>query len=416
MSPTAPPRSPEARSASPRVVIIGGGIVGLATARALVRSGRPLAITLVEKEDALATHQTGRNSGVLHAGLYYRPGSRKARLCREGKAAMETYCTEHGIPWTRCGKLVVAVTPDEVPRLNALAERAVANGVEVEPLAPEAMREREPHVAGVAALWVAETGVVNYGVVARTLADELRASGVEIRTGARVVGGRETAAGVVVETTAGEVEGDVLINCAGLYADRVARLFGLSPEVLLVPFRGEYADLAPEAHDLVRGLIYPVPDPAFPFLGVHLTRTIDGHVHAGPSAALAFSREGYRFSALRPADLAESLSAASVRRLMRQHWRMGAAELGRSLSLTAFWRAARRLVPDLKREHVARGPSGVRAQAVRPDGTLADDFVIEATDRAVHVINAPSPAATASLAIGGEIASLALARLCAVHA
>ncbi|OZC03224.1 L-2-hydroxyglutarate oxidase [Rubricoccus marinus] len=393
-----------------RVVIIGGGIVGLATARALVASGRPLAITILEKESTVATHQTGRNSGVLHAGLYYRPGSRKARLCREGKAEMEAYCTERGIPWTRSGKLVVAVAPEELPRLEALRERAGQNGVEVERLAPEAMREREPHVSGVGALWVPETGVVDYGVVSRALAAELREAGVDIQTGVAVTGGHETASGVVVETEARPVDADVLVNCAGLFADRVARLFGVAPEVLLVPFRGEYADLAPQAHHLVRGLIYPVPDPAFPFLGVHLTRSVDGHVHAGPSAALAFAREGYTFGTLKVGELAESLGARGFRTLARQHWRMGLGELGRSVSLGAFWRAARRLVPELKREHVARGSSGVRAQAVRPDGSLADDFVIEQTRRAVHVINAPSPAATASLAIGREIAAEALAR------
>ncbi len=401
-----------ARGSQPRrVVIIGGGIVGLATARALVASGEPLAITILEKESAVATHQTGRNSGVIHAGLYYRPGSRKARLCREGKAEMEAFCSTKGIAWKRCGKLVVAVTPEEIPRLEALSVRAAENGVEAERIGPEQMREREPHVAGVGALWVPETGVVDYGVVSRALADDLREAGVEIQTGVAVTGGRETASGVVVETEASPVEADVLINCAGLYADRIARHFGVAPEALLVPFRGEYADLAPEAHGLVRGLIYPVPDPAFPFLGVHLTRSVDGHVHAGPSAALAFAREGYSLGTLDLRDLAESLGARGFRTFALQHWRMGLGELGRSVSLSAFWRAARRLVPDLKREHVTRGEAGVRAQAVRPDGSLADDFVVETTRRAVHVINAPSPAATASLAIGRKIAAEALARL-----
>lgn len=391
------------------VVIVGGGLVGLATARALSEAGAT--VTVLEKETALATHQSGRNSGVLHAGLYYRPGSRKARLCREGKREMEAFCDAQGIPWIRSGKLVVAVDEDEIPRLDALEERAGQNGVVVERVGPGGIREHEPHAAGVAALWVAETGVVDFADVARALEADLRKHGVAFRLGTTVTGGRETSTGISAETSDSPVEADVLVNCAGLYADRVARAFGLTPEVLLVPFRGEYALLAPEAATLVRGLIYPVPDPAFPFLGVHLTRTVHGDVEAGPSAALAFAREGYTLGTIRPSELAETLGSSGFRRLATRHWRMGLGELGRSVSLGAFWRAARRLVPSLPREAVRRGPSGVRAQAVRPDGSLADDFEIEATDRAVHVINAPSPAATASLAIGREIAALALERL-----
>ena len=393
------------------VAIVGGGIVGLAVARALLAARPELEITIVEKEGGVARHQSGRNSGVLHAGLYYRPGSRKARLCREGKREMEAFCTEHEVAWHRSGKLVVAVDEAELPRLAALHERAVANGVEVERIGPEGMREREPHVAGRAALWVAETGVVDYGTVAQILARGLRQRGVRFQTGTEVVGGRETRGGIVVETTAGALHADVLVNCAGLYADRVAQMFGLQPEVQLVPFRGEYAVLAPEAARRVRGLVYPVPDPAFPFLGVHLTRTIHDTVEAGPSAALAFAREGYRFRTLHPRELAEALGYPGFRRLAVQHWKMGLGELGRSVSLGAFWRATRRLMPDLPRDALRRGPTGVRAQAVRRDGSLADDFVIESTPRAVHVINAPSPAATASLAIGREIAGLAAERL-----
>ena len=396
-------------SPSSQVVIIGGGIVGLATARALTQAGA--SVIVLEKESALARHQTGRNSGVLHAGLYYRPGSSKARLCREGKREMEAFCDEHGIPWTRSGKLIVAVDESEVVRLGELERRAGANGVDVERVGPQGMREHEPHVAGVEALWVAETGVVDYSDVARALAADLRQRGVRFQVDARVIGGREETGHVVVETPGSTVEAEVLVNCAGLYADRVARAFGLSPEVQLVPFRGEYARVAPEAADLVRGLIYPVPDPAFPFLGVHLTRTVHGRVEAGPSAALAFAREGYTLGTIKPGELTEALGYRGFRRLALQHWKMGLGELGRSVSLGAFWRAARRLVPSLPRRAIQRGPSGVRAQAVLPDGSLADDFVIEATPRAVHVINAPSPAATASLAIGREIAGLALARL-----
>lgn len=393
------------------VALVGGGLVGLATALAVAEARPGARIVVIEKEPTLAAHQSGRNSGVLHSGLYYRPGSLKARLCTEGKAAMEAFCEREGVAWRRSGKLVVAVTPDEIPRLDALEARGAANGVATVRLTAEGLREREPHAAGLAALWVPATGVADFPGAARAMADRLRAGGAEIRAGARVTGGREAADGIVIETTAGAVEARVLVNCAGLWADRVARLFGVTPGVQLVPFRGEYAALRPEAAARVRGLIYPVPDPAFPFLGVHLTRHIDGSVGAGPSAALAFAREGYTMSIVRARELAEIAGYAGFRRLARRHWRMGAAELGRSLSRRAFWRAARRLMPDLRDDDLVPASSGVRAQAVRPDGSLDDDFVIEQTARAVHVINAPSPAATASLAIGREVAALALARL-----
>lgn len=393
------------------LVVVGGGVVGLATARAALAARPGLRVVVVEKEGAVARHQSARNSGVLHAGLYYRPGSRKAALCQAGKARMEAFCDAEGIPWTRSGKVVVAVTDAEVPRLDALAARAAANGVAVERLDADGLREREPHAAGVAALWVPSTGVTDFAAVAGRLAERLGEAGAEIRTGTAVTGGRETGTGVVVETDGGAVEARALVTCAGLWADRVARLFGVTPSVELVPFRGEYALLRPEAATLVRGLIYPVPDPALPFLGVHLTRRVDGTVDAGPSAALAFARDGYRFSTVRPRDLGEALASPAFRRLARTHLRSGLDELARSLSLTTFWKAARRLLPQLRRQDLTRGPAGVRAQALHPDGTLADDFVIEETARAVHVINAPSPAATASLAVGEEIARRALARL-----
>ncbi len=393
------------------IAIVGGGLVGLATALALTDARPDLRVVVVEKEAATAQHQSGRNSGVLHSGLYYRPGSLKARLCLEGRAAMEAFCDREGLPWLRSGKVVVAVTPDEVPRLDALVARGAANGVATERLSPDALREREPHAAGVAALWVPSTGVTDYGAVAARMAERLVERGVTIRTGAAVVAGREFADRVAVETTAGRIDAGVLVNCAGLWADRVARLFGVTPPVRLVPFRGEYAALRPEARHLVRGLIYPVPDPAFPFLGVHLTRHVDGTVGAGPSAALAFARDGYRMRSVRPRDLAETLSYSGFRRLAVQHWRMGLGELGRSVSRRAFWRAATRLVPGLALDDLVPARSGVRAQAVRADGSLDDDFVIAQTPRAVHVVNAPSPAATASLAIGREIAALALARV-----
>lgn len=393
------------------VALIGGGLVGLATALAITDARPDLRLALVEKEADVARHQSGRNSGVLHSGLYYAPGSLKARLCTEGRAAMEAFCDAEGVAWRRTGKLVLAVTPDEVPRLDALAARAEANGVAADRLGPDGIAEREPHAAGVAALWVHSTGVADFPSAARAMARRLAERGAEIRTVAAVTGGRETPSGVVVETTTGTVEARTLVNCAGLHADRVARAFGAEPGVRLVPFRGEYAALRDEAAPLVRGLIYPVPDPAFPFLGVHLTRHVDGTVGAGPSAALAFAREGYRLGTVRPRDLAETLADPGFRRLARRHWRMGAAELGRSLSLAAFARAAARLVPALTPADLERAPSGVRAQAVRPDGSLADDFVLAETRRAVHVVNAPSPAATACLAIGRAVAARALDRL-----
>lgn len=393
------------------VAVVGGGLVGLGTAYQITERRPDLRVVLFEKEDAPARHQSGRNSGVLHAGLYYAPGSRKAGLCRDGKARMEAFCDAEGLPWRRSGKTVVALTEAERPRLATLAARAEANGVAVERLGPEGIREHEPHAAGVEGLWVAETGVADFPAVARRLHEILHARGVEVVTGAPVVGGRETPGGVTVETGAGTAGARVLVNAAGLWADRVARTFGVEPSVRLVPFRGEYAEVRPEAAHLVRGLIYPVPDPAFPFLGVHLTRGVHGVVDAGPSAALAFAREGYTLGTFRPRELAESLTYGGFRTLALKHWRMGLGELGRSVSLRAFWHAARRLVPGLTYADLVRAPSGVRAQAVRPDGSLADDFVIEPTRRAVHVINAPSPAATASFAIGDEIARMAFERL-----
>ena len=393
------------------VAVVGSGLVGLATTHALRETRPDLRVILLEKEATVGTHQSARNSGVLHAGVYYRPGSRKAALCRDGKARMEAFCEAEGLPWRRCGKTIVAVTEAEVPRLDALAERAAANGVEVHRLGPDGLREHEPHAVGVAALWVPATGVADFAAVARRLGDRLAKAGVEVRTNAAVTGGRETASGVIVETTSGSIEARVLVTCAGLWADRIARAFGAEPSVHLVPFRGEYAVFRPEATHLVRGLIYPVPDPAFPFLGVHLTRRVDGTVDAGPSAALAFAREGYRLSTVRLGEVAEAVRSSGFRRLAARHWRTGLGELHRSLSLRAFWRAARRLVPDLRPDDLVRAPSGVRAQALHPDGSLADDFVIEETARAVHVVNAPSPAATASFAIGADVAARALARL-----
>lgn len=393
------------------VAIIGGGIVGLATAYRLLEKRPDIKLVVLEKEGGIGRHQTGRNSGVLHAGVYYRPGSTKAALCRQGKKELEAFCEAEAIPYHRCGKVIVAVSPDEVPRLNTLHARAQANHIQCELIGPERVAEIEPHAAAVAALHVQETGVVNFGAVVERLADLVAASGGEIRTDVRVLGGSEGTASSIVETTTETYEARVLVNCAGLWADRVARFFDVRTSVQLVPFRGEYVELSESARTYCRGLIYPVPDPAFPFLGVHLTRVVDGRVEAGPSAVLAFAREGYRLGTIRPSELAEAIGYRGFRKLARKHWRTGLAEIRQSLSRRSFLASLQRLVPAVQMGDLRPSPSGVRAQAVLPDGSLADDFIIETTARGIHVINAPSPAATASLAIGAHVAALALERL-----
>ncbi len=393
------------------VAIIGGGIVGLATAYRLQAMRPNLRIILLEKESSVARHQTGRNSGVLHAGVYYRPGSAKAALCGRGKIEMEAFCEAEGLPFRRCGKVIVAVTEDEIPRLEALRIRATANDVQVQRIGPERLKEIEPFAAGVAALHVTETGVVDFSAVAKRLAERVQERGGEIRTSAKVLSGTEGNGSSILETTVGAFEARVVVNCAGLWADRVATLFGVLPGLQLVPFRGEYVELSESARKFCRGLIYPVPDPAFPFLGVHLTRLVDDHVEAGPTAVLAFAREGYKPGTVRPRELAEVLGYRGFRRLARKHWRNGLTEMRRSFSRRSFLTELQRLVPAISAQDLLPSPSGVRAQAVRPDGSLADDFIIETTPRAVHVINAPSPAATASLSIGEHVADIVLERL-----
>lgn len=393
------------------VAVVGGGIVGLATAMALVERHR-LRPLVLEAEPTLAAHQTGHNSGVIHSGLYYRPGSLKARLCVEGREALYTFCAAHGVPAERCGKIVVAVDPRELPALDELERRGRANGLDgMRRLGPEALREHEPEVAGLAGLFVPQTGIVDFGRVAHAYAEVVRAAGGEIRTAARLVGGVRDADGVVCLTTAGDFRARALVNCAGLHCDRVARLCGATPEVAIVPFRGEYYTLRPERRGLVRNLIYPVPDPAFPFLGVHFTRRIDGRTECGPNAVLAFAREGYRWSAVSPRDLAAMAAFPGTWRLVRRVWRTGLGEMHRSLSRRAFVRALQRLVPALREEDLEAGGAGVRAQAVRRDGALLDDFHVVDGPRMVHVLNAPSPAATASIAIGRHVAGLVAARL-----
>jgi L-2-hydroxyglutarate oxidase len=382
-----------------RYVVVGGGIIGLATAHRILTDRPGASVTVLEKESHWAAHQTGHNSGVVHAGVYYPPGSLKAQFCSAGRLSMVAFCRTYGIPVEVCGKLVVASSAEEVPRLNALYERSRANGLNARLLTPDEAREYEPHVSCVAAVHVPETGVVDFGAVCRTLARLLTEAGADLRLGTRVTGVR----GTTVETDQGPVHADVLVNCAGLHADRVARLAGVDPPAQIVPFRGEYYELRPERRDLVRGLIYPVPDPRFPFLGVHLTRMIDGSVHAGPNAVLALSREGYSWGAVRPRDLVEEATYPGLWRLGRRHYRYGAQEVLRSLSKALFVRSLARLVPDITADDVVPAGSGVRAQAVRPDGTLVDDFLVERRDGQVHVLNAPSPAATSALEIARHL-------------
>jgi (S)-2-hydroxyglutarate dehydrogenase len=382
-----------------RYVVIGGGIVGLAVARQLLLDRPGAEVTVVEKEDRPGAHQTGHNSGVLHAGVYYTPGSLKAKLCRAGVAQMIDFCDEHDVPYAVTGKLIVATEAGQLDRLRALEDRARGNGIAVRVVTPYEARELEPHVECVGALHVPSTGIVDFGKVAVALAGQIEKLGGQVRLSAQVTAITPD----TVVTTAGDLPYATLINCAGLYSDRIAALAGVVPPARIVPFRGEYAQLKADRTDLVRGLIYPVPDPRFPFLGVHLTRMIDGTVHAGPNAVLALAREGYRWAKIRPAELASTLAYGGFRRLARKHFRYGLGEVARSLSKRRFADSVARLVPEITRADLEPAGSGVRAQAVRPDGSLVDDFLIVHAPRQVHVLNAPSPAATSSLAIARHI-------------
>jgi L-2-hydroxyglutarate oxidase LhgO len=392
-----------------RVVVVGGGILGLATARLIARERPDADVLVLEREPQLALHQTARNSGVVHAGIYYVPGSLKARVCRRGAALLRDLCAERGVPFESCGKLVVALTPEELPRLERLAERAHANGVPgLRSLDAAQLRAIEPHAAGVAALHSPETAITDFRAVALALADELRERGGGVRTGVEVnrvrSAGGPTRGAAMVELMGGdELRADRVIVCAGLHADRLARRSGEDPAPRIVPFRGEYWELVPERRALVNGLIYPVPDPALPFLGIHLTRTIDGRVLIGPNAVLALARDGYARGTVRRRDLGETLAWAGSWRLMRRHWRAGLDELRRSLSKRAFVAEARRYLPALRPQDAVRAGTGVRAQAVDRDGTLVDDFRIGGDARVTWIRNAPSPGATSSLAIAEEL-------------
>jgi L-2-hydroxyglutarate oxidase len=402
------------------VVVVGTGIVGLAVAARLAARGDE--VTVLDKEDGLARHQTGRNSGVVHSGLYYAPGSLKATMAAAGARSMVAYARSRGVAVDVCGKLVVATGPEELPGLQKLAERAVANGVPARRVTPAEAREHEPHVRALAALRVDSTGIVDYPGVCRALAADVTAAGGRIVLGEELLAARTVADAPgtrgrrEVRTDNADREADALVVCAGLHADRVARACGLEPEARIVPFRGEYYELTPEAGDQVRGLIYPVPDPRFPFLGVHLTRGIEGHVHAGPNAVLALAREGYTWRDVSPRDLADSLAWPGLWRLAARNVVPGAAEVGRSLSTRAFARSLARLVPGITASDLVPAPSGVRAQALRRDGGLVDDFLVQTAGRQVHVLNAPSPAATASLEIARHIVERLDAALPLEHA
>ncbi len=389
------------------VCVIGAGIVGLATARALLAEEQR-SLVVLEAEDRPAAHQTGHNSGVIHSGLYYRPGSFKAELCTRGRGALEAHCEEHDIPWERCGKLVVATQEEELPRLDELEARGRANGLTgIERLGPAGLREYEPHVAGIAGLRVAETGIVDYVAVTRSFAREVEARGAEVRLSCAAGAIRRDGSGFVIETPRGEVRARALVACAGAQADRVARAAGVTPRERIVPFRGEYKHLVPERRHLVRNLIYPVPDPRFPFLGVHFTRGVDGEIEAGPNAVLATHRNGYRWRDVSLADLGSMASFPGFWRMGARYWKTGMGEVHRSLSHRAFTRALRRLLPELGPDDLLPGGSGVRAQALDPDGKLADDFRFAEGPGSLHVMCAPSPAATASIAIGAHIATRA---------
>ncbi|MCY3021455.1 MAG: L-2-hydroxyglutarate oxidase [Planctomycetota bacterium] len=391
------------------VAIIGGGIVGLATGLQLVQRRPETKVCVLEKEAEVAAHQTGNNSGVIHSGLYYKPASAKARTCVEGARRMVEFCKAHGIAHEICGKIVVATCDAELPALAELLRRGQANGVPgITDIGPERIHEIEPHASGIKGLWVPATGIVDYVAVSRKYAELIAKAGGTVLTGTRVTAIRPTTDGEqVLSTTGDEVRAKLVINCGGLHSDRIARLGGAKPDARIVPFRGEYYKLMPAQKHLVKGLIYPVPDPRFPFLGVHFTRMIDGGVECGPNAVLALKREGYTRLSFSLRDSFETLTYPGFWKLALRFWRTGMAEMYRSFSKAAFVRALQKLLPEIRAEHLEEGGAGVRAQALAPDGALVDDFRIVRTEHAIHVLNAPSPAATASLCIGEEIARMA---------
>jgi len=394
------------------VIIVGGGVVGLSAALEITRRFPRQRLLVLEKEDRVARHQSGHNSGVIHSGVYYKPGSLKAKLCVAGAAAMVEFCREHGVPYNVCGKVIVATGEEELPRLEELRKRGEANGLTgLRVIGPEELREIEPHAAGLRALVIPSTGTTDYARVCEKYAELVAANGGMLLTSAAAKSIRRSPQEIVVETQKGAFSSAALINCAGLFSDRIARTAGDDPGVMIMPFRGEYYDLIPERASLVRALIYPVPDPRFPFLGVHFTRRISGKVDAGPNAVLALAREGYRHTNINLHDLASSVTFPGFWQMARRHWRNALGEWHRSLSKGAFVRALQRLLPEISENDLVPGGSGVRAQAVKPDGTLVDDFQFVSSGRVLHVLNVPSPAATASLMIGKAIVDLAATTL-----
>lgn len=390
------------------ITVIGGGIIGLAVGRELVLRHPRFKIAIVEKEKEIGLHQTSHNSGVIHSGLYYRPGSFKARFCVAGADALKRYSQDHEIPYEVCGKVVVATSEKELGPLETLYQRGTANGVEgLEMIGPERLKELEPHAVGIKGLLCPPTGIVDFKLVAKSYAGEIQEGGGEILTEAKVEGIRHSEELLHLETTAGAIRTTYLVNCAGLYSDVIAEMMGVRPEVRIAPFRGEYYMLRPERSHLVKNLIYPVPNPEFPFLGVHFTRTIHGEVEAGPNAVLAFAREGYRMTTVNVADSLGTLLFPGFWSMTRRYWKMGMGEYYRSVSKGAFVRALQRLLPEIQEGDVVRGGAGVRAQALDRHGNLLDDFRIDESKNALHVINAPSPAATSSMAIGKYVADRA---------
>ena len=394
------------------IAVIGGGVVGLSFAMQAAQRFPDRRLLILEKEAGVARHQTGHNSGVIHSGVYYKPGSLKARLCVQGAREMVDFCQKHGIPYEVCGKLIVASNGDEAVRLDNLRINGQANGlVGLRLLGPEGMRELEPHVGGIRALHVPSTGITDYAVVAEKYAEEAQAHGAELKTSAEVRGFRASTDEIAIQTRAGDWAARYVVNCAGLFSDRIALLAGHDPELTIVPFRGEYYDLVNSRQELVRAPIYPTPDPRYPFLGVHFTRRIHGNVDAGPNAVLAFRREGYKWSDFELGDTLETLTYPGFRKMARSQWKFGLAEFRRSLSKREFVRSCQKLVPQVRYEDMTPGGSGVRAQALGPDGQLLDDFRFVPRGRFLHVLNVPSPAATASLPIGREILKMVEAHL-----
>ena len=392
------------------LIVIGGGIVGLSTAMQMTERFPGMAVAVLEKEPRLASHQTGRNSGVIHAGVYYQPGSLKARFCREGVQATIAFCQEHAIHYEQCGKLLVATDRDEIPRMEALYERATQNGIVIERLDQREAARREPRIRSIGALFSPTTGIVDYAQVARAMADVVRERGGAILTGTEVTAIAETPFGATVEATGGRLSARHVIAAAGLQADRIARMCGVATDVQIVPFRGEYYRLGADKDDIVQSLIYPIPDPALPFLGVHLTKMVGGYVTVGPNAVLAFAREGYTFGAANWRDLAEMVRFPGFRNVIKANLKSGLAEMANSLVKSRYLALCQRYCPELALSDLLPYRSGVRAQAVLPDGTLVHDFLIGESERTIHVLNAPSPAATSAIPIGRHITDLAEAK------